>query len=56
MDIRKPCKKPCKACPYKADSIKGYFAGSGSADYLEALSRDTIIACHTRSHYGDNAQ
>lgn len=54
MKINKPCKKPCKTCPYKADSIKGYFAGNDATEYFEALSRDTVIACHTRSRFGSN--
>ena len=53
MNIRKPCAKPCPACPYTVDSAEGYFAGNDADEYLVALSRDTVIACHTRSHYDD---
>jgi hypothetical protein len=54
MVVKQACKKPCKTCPYKKDSIKGYFAGLDPQEYAEAIHQDTIIACHSRSTYNQS--
>lgn len=48
------CKRPCKECPYTKKSIPGYFGGHDPAEYSDAISTDTIVACHTKSSFDDD--
>lgn len=47
------CKKPCKECPYRTDSLPGYFGGQNPAEYAAAIHMEIVVACHTRSKYTD---
>jgi len=49
--FKKPCKKPCPQCPYLKNSLSGYFGGEDPAIYANAISQDTVVACHTRTKH-----
>lgn len=42
---------PCKECPFRKDSMKGYFGGNDPVDYRSAISDESLLPCHTRSKY-----
>lgn len=42
------CKKPCKACPWRTDSTKGYLGGNSVETYVAGLNGDARYACHSR--------
>lgn len=50
-EIRKPCKNPCPSCPYRKESLKGYFGGQDPQEYADAIHQDTVIACHSRTKH-----
>lgn len=48
------CNKPCNECPYRKQSIPGYFGGHDGNQYRSFISQDTTVACHTRTKFNDN--
>lgn len=52
--VRQPCKNPCPSCPYTKDAVPGYFGGHDGNDYADAISQDTVIACHTRTKHDES--
>jgi hypothetical protein len=50
-ELKKPCKNPCSTCPYTKNSLTGYFGGQDANEYADAIHRDTVIACHTRTKH-----
>jgi hypothetical protein len=49
--MRQPCKEPCPSCPYTVKAIAGDFGGNDPAEYADAIHRDTIVACHSRTKH-----
>lgn len=39
-------KKPCKECPYRKQSLPGYFGGNPPETYLIPLLQDIPVVCH----------
>ncbi len=44
----KKCKSPCKSCPWRKDSIRGYLGGNTVEVYSDSVKSDIRVACHTR--------
>ena len=40
------CKKPCKQCPWRKDSFKGYLGGNTPEEYAALLHTDLPTDCH----------
>ena len=40
------CKKPCKQCPFRLDSLQGWLGGERMAEILE---QDSFV-CHKKKH------
>src|SRR5580765_3841917 len=39
-------KKPCKECPFKNDSFKGYLGGFTVEETLQAANSEQSFSCH----------
>lgn len=50
------CQRPCNECPYTKDAIPGYFSGHDPIDYRAYISQDAVVACHTRSKFGNTGK
>ena len=50
-EIKKPCKNPCPECPYRNNSVKGYFGEEEPEIYSDAIHKDTVVACHTKTKH-----
>jgi len=55
-EMRQPCKNPCSTCPYTKNALKGYFGGNDPQEYADAIHRDTIVACHSRTKHDEITQ
>lgn len=43
--------KPCKACPWRKDSIKGYLGESKPAEFLQQSEIELRMPCHLHVDY-----
>ena len=47
-------KKPCKDCPWRKDSPKGYLGGHDPNFYADAITYGEIPACHLKDYGPDS--
>ena len=47
------CKRPCKGCAFRNDSIKGYFGGNTIDVYQGMYQSDVPVPCHMKSPIDD---
>lgn len=47
--------KSCAGCPYRTDSVPGYFGENDPKVYAKALHRDVVMPCHNRSVWKDES-
>lgn len=43
-------KKPCAACPFKEDSLRGWLGGETVQSTLDFVNREVDFACHKTRH------
>ena len=43
-------KTPCKECPWKKDSLKGFLGGWTPESYADAVAMNEIPCCHLVDH------
>ena len=47
-------KKPCKACPWRRESLKGYLGDSTPAEFLQQSEMELRMPCHIHVDYERN--
>lgn len=50
------CTTPCGECPYLKKSTPNYFGGNDGQEFLDAISDESVVYCHTRGVYDMNEE
>tara|TARA_R110001583_G_scaffold174017_4_gene328248 strand:+ start:2593 stop:2943 length:351 start_codon:yes stop_codon:yes gene_type:complete len=48
------CKRPCKECAFRNDSVEGFFGGNLIEVYRNMYRSDVPVPCHMKSHVGED--
>lgn len=54
QESSRACLKPCRERPYQSASARGYFGGHAPEEYYQALSEESVVACHSRTQFSDS--
>ena len=51
--MKAPCKKPCKACPFRRQSLPGWLGAASTEQFAQTVMADMPMPCHSTVDYDD---
>ncbi len=51
--MKDPCKRPCKACPYRRKSLAGWLGSDTPEGFAATTMADVPMPCHSTIDYED---